>query len=159
MVRYGGSSASSYLADPTSAIPSHCASIVVTSTLRVNMFGTIHTYQVQGFLSIYLFHTYHTFIYASYILPVIPFCCQVGYDSGIIAIVTLHPKPFQLCGLANHNRHINCAKKDCTYQTFYTPMHDFFSSVPPLWQTSYEYESRAYRYGNIALPVSYLPVG
>ena len=32
----GGSSAGSYLADPTSPIPSHCASIVVTSTLRVN---------------------------------------------------------------------------------------------------------------------------
>ena len=27
----------SYLADPTSPIPSHCALIVVTSTLRVNM--------------------------------------------------------------------------------------------------------------------------
>ena len=36
MVGHGGSSASSYLADPTSSIPSHCASIVVTSTLRVN---------------------------------------------------------------------------------------------------------------------------
>ena len=36
MVRHGGSSAGSYLADPTSPIPSHCASIVVTSTLRVN---------------------------------------------------------------------------------------------------------------------------
>ena len=36
MVGYGGSSASSYLADPTSPIPSHCASIVATSTLRVN---------------------------------------------------------------------------------------------------------------------------
>ena len=35
MVGHGGSSASSYLADPTSPIPSHCASIVVTSTLRV----------------------------------------------------------------------------------------------------------------------------
>ena len=32
----GGSSAGSYLADPTSPIPSHCASIVVTSTVRVN---------------------------------------------------------------------------------------------------------------------------
>ena len=31
-----GSSAGSYLADPTSPIPSHCASIVVTSTLGVN---------------------------------------------------------------------------------------------------------------------------
>ena len=35
MVRHGGSSAGSYLADPTSPIPSHCASIVVTSTLTV----------------------------------------------------------------------------------------------------------------------------
>ena len=35
MVRHGGSSASSYLADPTSPIPSHCASTVVTSTVRV----------------------------------------------------------------------------------------------------------------------------
>ena len=35
MVEHGGSSASSYLADPTSPIPSYCASIVVTSTLRV----------------------------------------------------------------------------------------------------------------------------
>ena len=30
MVGHGGSSAGSYLADPTSPIPSHCASIVVT---------------------------------------------------------------------------------------------------------------------------------
>ena len=37
MVGHGGSSAGSYLADPTSPIPSHCASIVVTSTVRVNM--------------------------------------------------------------------------------------------------------------------------
>ena len=36
MVGHGGSSAGSCLADPTSPIPSHCASIVVTSTLRVN---------------------------------------------------------------------------------------------------------------------------
>ena len=35
MVGHGGSSAGSYLADPTSPIPSYCASIVVTSTLRV----------------------------------------------------------------------------------------------------------------------------
>ena len=37
MVRHGGSSAGSYLADPTSPIPSQCASIVVTSTLRANI--------------------------------------------------------------------------------------------------------------------------
>ena len=35
MVGHGGSSAGSYLADPTSPIPSHSASIVMTSTLRV----------------------------------------------------------------------------------------------------------------------------
>ena len=32
----GGSSAGPYLADPTSPIPSHCASIVATSTVKVN---------------------------------------------------------------------------------------------------------------------------
>ena len=35
MVGHGGSSAGSYLADPTSPIPSHCASIVATSTVRI----------------------------------------------------------------------------------------------------------------------------
>ena len=43
MVGHGGSSAGSYLADPTSPIPSHCASIFATSTLRVNVHaGYIH---------------------------------------------------------------------------------------------------------------------
>ena len=37
MVGHGGSSASSYLAGPTSPIPSHCASIVATSTSRVHI--------------------------------------------------------------------------------------------------------------------------
>ena len=37
MVRHGGSSAGLYLVDPTSPISSHCASIVVTSTFRVNI--------------------------------------------------------------------------------------------------------------------------
>ena len=36
MVGHGGSSAGSYLADPTSLMLSHCASIVTTSTLRIN---------------------------------------------------------------------------------------------------------------------------
>ena len=36
MVGHGGSSAGSYLADPTSPIPSHCASIVVTSTVTLD---------------------------------------------------------------------------------------------------------------------------
>ena len=39
MVGHGGSSAGSYLANPTSPIPSHCASIVATNTLRVNRMG------------------------------------------------------------------------------------------------------------------------
>ena len=42
MVGHGGSSAGSYLADPTSPIPSHCASIVVTSTLRVKKWSINH---------------------------------------------------------------------------------------------------------------------
>ena len=37
MVGHGGSSAGSYLTDPTSPIPSHCASIVATRTLRINV--------------------------------------------------------------------------------------------------------------------------
>ena len=37
MVGHRGSSAGLYLADPTSPIPSHCASNVATSTLRVNI--------------------------------------------------------------------------------------------------------------------------
>ena len=41
MVGHGGSSAGSYLTDPTSPIPSHCASIVMTSTLRVNCQSTL----------------------------------------------------------------------------------------------------------------------
>ena len=37
MVGHGGSSAGSCLTDPTSPIPSHCASVVATSTLRVKI--------------------------------------------------------------------------------------------------------------------------
>ena len=54
MVGHGGSSAGSYLADPTSPIPSHCASIVATSTLRVNSPGSIEVNLVlpdKAFLS------------------------------------------------------------------------------------------------------------
>ena len=47
MVGHGGSSAGSYLANPTSPIPSHCVSIVATSTLRVNVDSYImHLYEV-----------------------------------------------------------------------------------------------------------------
>ena len=50
MVGHGGSSAGSYLADPTSPIPSHCVSIVATSTIRVNHSENIH-------LAIFTLHT------------------------------------------------------------------------------------------------------
>ena len=39
MVGHGGSSAGLYLADPTSPMPSHCASIVATSSARVNVWS------------------------------------------------------------------------------------------------------------------------
>ena len=62
----GGSSAGSYLADPTSPIPSHCASIVVTSTLRV--YCTLVC--LQRFVCAVLFWPYYTenFKHYSYVL-------------------------------------------------------------------------------------------
>ena len=53
MVGRGGSGADSYLADPTSPISSHCASIVVNSTLRVNRH--IHLIFCSEILKIQLF--------------------------------------------------------------------------------------------------------
>ena len=53
MIGQGGSSAGLYLADPTSPIPSHCASIVVTSTLRVNGFVTVSFTSREGITSFY----------------------------------------------------------------------------------------------------------
>ena len=50
MVGHGESSAGSYLADPTSPIPSHCASIVVTNTLRVNSLA-VYTLKIPQELS------------------------------------------------------------------------------------------------------------
>ena len=50
MVGHGGSSAGSYLADPTSPIPFHCASVVATSTVRVKAGQTenAHSQVVDG---------------------------------------------------------------------------------------------------------------
>ena len=50
MVGHERSSAGSYLADPTSPIPSHCASIVVTSTLRVNLYHYLSCLVLAGYL-------------------------------------------------------------------------------------------------------------
>ena len=51
MVGHGGSSAGSYLADPTSPIPSHCASIVTTSTVRVKWWA----HRLHDFLCLFAF--------------------------------------------------------------------------------------------------------
>ena len=56
MVGHGGSSAGSYLADPTSPIPSHCASIVMTSTLRVNYDSSLSQKKSQNTLIIVRTH-------------------------------------------------------------------------------------------------------
>ena len=47
MVGDGESRASSYVTDPTSPIPSHCASIVVTSTVRVKKQKSYHLQLIQ----------------------------------------------------------------------------------------------------------------
>ena len=65
MVGHGGSSAGSYLADPTSPIPSHCASIVTTNTLRLKMGGHSHivTHVDDLFLLIYSDMVKRNFLY------------------------------------------------------------------------------------------------
>ena len=55
MVGHGGSSVGSYLADPTSPIPSHCASIIVTSTLRVNQHKTHTNFPSHSYQTLFLF--------------------------------------------------------------------------------------------------------
>ena len=63
MVGHGGSSAGSYLADPTSPIPSHCASIVVTSTLRVSHITSGLMKKWQWMLPLRKWHIMWTFYY------------------------------------------------------------------------------------------------
>ena len=70
MVGHGGSSAGSYLADPTSPIPSHCASIVATSTLRVKIINlnreanetTITSYDTRrvSIAKVFIYHSCRT---------------------------------------------------------------------------------------------------
>ena len=57
MVGHGGSSAGSYLADPTSPIPSHCASVVATSTLRVKIQCTLIDNIHDVVVSLNIFHS------------------------------------------------------------------------------------------------------
>ena len=83
--RHGGSSAGSYLADPTSPIPSHCALIVATSTLRVNS------------VAIAIHHCSHSSIFVMGLLNVIMLCswltvfcwhCRLHY-AHIVHVFTL----------------------------------------------------------------------
>ena len=53
MVGHGGSSAGLYLADPTSPIPSDCAPIVATSTLRVKFVYNFHNMHKSSFHRVY----------------------------------------------------------------------------------------------------------
>ena len=67
MVGYGGSSAGSYLANLTSPIPSHCASNVATSTLRVKPNGlTAHFLQWMLFQVLFVqsFQVYYNVLEA-----------------------------------------------------------------------------------------------
>ena len=62
MVGHGGSSAGSYLADPTSPIPSHCASIVATSTVRVKKSQRVPHYflhhGIEAHAGVHLIHAH-----------------------------------------------------------------------------------------------------
>ena len=63
MVGHGGSRSSSYLTDPTSPIPSHCALIVVTSTLRVKETAD---HQIAVFSYLYLSNNHHILVVRMY---------------------------------------------------------------------------------------------
>ena len=52
MVGHRGGSAGSYLADPTSPIPSHCASIVATCTLRVKFHQALSYFWLFSLLKV-----------------------------------------------------------------------------------------------------------
>ena len=92
MVGHGGSSAGSYLADPTSPIPSHCASIVATSTLRVNNIIVDRSFSVSHMLS----HTASRVIWP----------CPVTLSHHVILAV---PRPLFMPRQLLHNRLIYCA--------------------------------------------------
>ena len=92
MVGHGGSSAGSYLADPTSPIPSHCASIVATSKSGSHRQGSVCASCVP------INQTYYRCTNA------------LNYDlwtksNSIIIIIIVHlywkaPKPSQRCSKA-----------------------------------------------------------
>ena len=83
MVGHGGSSAGSYLADPTSPILSHCASIVATSTVRVKFmvfFTIIHQSKLDTvavytkYIAIITPRWPHPFVYLSIVTGLVLLC-------------------------------------------------------------------------------------
>ena len=83
MVRHGGSSAGSYLADPTSPIPSHCASIVVTSTVRVKQ----HSTEIHFFSSCILMFVFSRM---SLLCPVLTCLCLHPYIVHSLVLWAIH---------------------------------------------------------------------
>ena len=79
----GGSSAGSYLADPTSPIPSHCVSIVATSTVRVNF--------ITGSKQALSAHAWH----APWSRP--------GWPCAITIWTTEDIKPIEICACLIYN--------------------------------------------------------
>ena len=78
MVRHGGSSAGSYLADPTSPIPSHCAAIVATSTLRVKS-----VVNVKVMVSVGIPDTHHNICSADFTVSL----CQCGCQCSLRLLI------------------------------------------------------------------------
>ena len=75
MVGHGGSSAGSYLADPTSPIPSHCASIVATSTVRGNFVQDVCLYVESRAIFVLLAHTDGLLCFGKFsVLSFLPLC-------------------------------------------------------------------------------------
>ena len=127
MVGHGGSSAGSYLADPTSPIPSHCASIVVTGTIRVNWLEIWHPMahitgqcvnkdlwfwtHKQGFSTIWLQRIYpnlhhgYCWLYCHFCLHMISCSCGTAWDAcreryaRYAAAQVVHLVPFSLSGV------------------------------------------------------------
>ena len=108
MLGHGGSSVGSYLADPTSPIPSHCASIVATSTLRVKT-NTISLLVPGVALSTGQCYSHGAMIWVS-------LCCLL--TPGLSKDIRCHERPY-FSKIANHQlRHqathkVGCQPGDC----------------------------------------------
>ena len=57
MLGHGGSSAGSYLADPTSSMPLHCAVIILFQGVAVHQFVVTSTVRVNLYCEVWLWQT------------------------------------------------------------------------------------------------------